>query len=543
MDDWPDDDQPDNKYLGLTATQFNLAFLSVIGAVALAAFFFGGVDAVREYLGDEPSSPQSVAVVETSTPIATATPTENPEEPSSVAVFERSSCRFRIPAGAKVECGYLVVPENHSQPDGRTIRLHVAIFSTESDNPAPDPIVYLSGGPGQSPLKIAQFAFEGFTPFLANRDLILLDQRGVGYSEPALDCHEFQELAYQTAQQNLPLDEIATLATEAADLCRDRWLRQAVSLPAYTSAQSAADLNDLRLALGYEEWNLYGISYGTKLALTTMRDFPNGIRSVVLDSTYPLQVDLYAELPANATRAFNVLFDSCAAEAACNSAFPDLKTVFFDLVKELNDTPVDVPITVVNRFTLERLDSALINGDGLVEMLFQSLYIPEIIPLLAAMLYDVRDGDVELLGLIAEGYISGIQFSSDGMYFSVQCSEEVPFSSRDEGDATGEVYPEVQNWADNDVFFSICQIWGAGEADPIENEPVISDIRTLILAGEFDPITPPAWGELVAENLSNSFYFEFPDVGHGVSLSGECALGMTLGFFDDPTIEPDGYCR
>ncbi len=209
----------------------------------------------------------------------------------------------------------------------------------------------------------------------------------------------------------------------------------------------------------------------------------------------------------------------------------------------MNDTPVDVPITVVNRFTLERLDSALINGDGLVEMLFQSLYVPEIIPLLAAMLYDVRDGDVELLGLIAESYISGIAFSSDGMYFSVQCSEEVPFSSHNEGDAAGDVYPEVQNWADNGVFSSICQIWGAGEADPIENEPVISDIRTLILAGEFDPITPPAWGELVAESLSNSFYFEFPDVGHGVSRSGECALGITLGFFDDPTIEPDGSCR
>ena len=189
MDDWPDDEQRDNKYLGLTATQFNLAFITVIGAVALAAFVFGGVDAVREYLDDEPSSPQAVAV-ETSMPIETATPTESPEEPPYVAVFERSSCRFRIPAGVKVECGFLVVPENHSKPAGRTIRLHVAIFSTESDNPAPDPIVYLSGGPGQSPLKMAQFAFDVFTPFLANRDLILLDQRGVGYSEPALDCHE-----------------------------------------------------------------------------------------------------------------------------------------------------------------------------------------------------------------------------------------------------------------------------------------------------------------------------------------------------------------
>ncbi len=308
MDDWPDDEPRDNKYLGLTATQFNLAFLTIIGAVALVAFVFGGVDAVREYLDDEPSSPQAVAVA-TSTPVDTATPMESPDEPY-VAVFERSSCRFRIPAGTKVECGFLVVPENHSKPAGRTIRLHVAIFSTASDDPAPDPIVYLSGGPGQSPLKMAQFAFEAFAPFLANRDLILLDQRGVGYSEPALDCHELLELAYETAPEDLPVDELAKLTTAAASECRDRLLRQAVSLSAYRSAQSAADLNDLRLALGYEEWNLYGISYGTKLALTTMRDFPTGIRSVVLDSTYPLQVNLYAEVPANATRAFNVFFDS-----------------------------------------------------------------------------------------------------------------------------------------------------------------------------------------------------------------------------------------
>ena len=542
MDDWPDDEQRDNKYLGLTATQFNLAFITVIGAVALAAFVFGGVDAVREYLDDEPSSPQAVAV-ETSTPIDTATPTESPEEPPYVAVFERSSCRFRIPAGVKVECGFLVVPENHSKPAGRTIRLHVAIFSTESDNPAPDPIVYLSGGPGQSPLKMAQFAFDVFTPFLANRDLILLDQRGVGYSEPALDCHELLDLAYQTAQEDLPLDEIANLTTEAAGVCRDRLLRQAVSLSAYTSAQSASDLNDLRLALGYEEWNLYGVSYGTKLALTTMRDYPDGIRSVVLDSTYPLQVNLYAEVPANATRAFNVFFDSCAADAACSSAYPDLETVFFDLVQELNDTPVNVPIAVVNRFTLERIDSALIDGNRMVEMLFQSLYISEIIPLLPAMIFGVSDGDLELLGFIAEGYISGIEFSSEGMYFSVQCGEEVPFGSPEEGAAAGEVYPQVQDWVDSDPFSTICLSWGAGKADPIENEPVVSDIRTLILAGEFDPITPPAWGELVAESLSNSFYFEFPDVGHGVSRSGPCALGITLGFFDDPTIEPDGDCR
>ena len=544
MDDWRDDDQRDDKYLGLTPTQFNLAFLAVVGSIALVvAIYFGGVGVVRDYLGDEPSSSQA-AVVETSTPIATVTPKENPKKLSRPAVFEQSSCRFKIPRGQKVDCGYLIVPEDHGRPDGSTIRLHVAIFKTQSDNPAPDPILYLSGGPGDSPLKTVEFGFDVFSPFLlGDRDLILLDQRGVGYSEPALDCHELLELSYQTTQQDLPANKIAKLNARAANACRDRMLRQAVGLDAYTSAQSAADLNGLRRALGYKQWNLYGVSYGTKLALTTMRDFPKGIRSVVLDSTYPLQVNAYAEMPANATRAFNVLFDSCAADYACNSTYPELKTVFFDLVRELNDAPVTVPITVVNRFTLERIDSAIIDGDGLIDTLFQALYISDIIPFLPPMIYDIRDGNVELLGSIVESYLSSIEFFSEGMYFSVQCSEEVPFSSREGGAAAGQVYPEVQRWADSDPFFTICQSWGAGEADPIENEPVISDIRTLILAGEYDPITPPAWGELVAENLSNSFYLEFPDVGHGVSYSGLCPLGITLDFFDDPTIEPEGNCR
>ena len=542
MDDWRNNDQRDDKYLGLTATQLNLAFIAVIGAVALvAAVYFVGVSAVRDDPGDKPSLPQAVAV-ETSTPIDTPTPIEGPEEPSSVAVFKWSICRFKVPTGWEVDCGDLIVPEFHSRPEGRTIRLHVAILRTESDNPAPDPIVYLEGGPGGSSLDAARYVFPSFWPFLTNRDVIFFDQRGVGYSEPSLNCLELQKLEYQRIQQDLSLDEEATLAKEAAMVCRDHLLRQSINPAAYTSAENAADLNDLRLALGYEEWNLYGVSYGTKLALTTMRDFPSGIRSVVLDSTYPLQVDLFAEMPVNASRAFRVLFDGCAADGACNYAYPDLETVFFDLVRQLNADPAKVSIDTINHFTLEPVDSALIDGDTFVDIFFSALYSSEIIPLLPEMIYDVRDGDLELLGIVTENSLLPTNFFSEGMRLSVQCGEEALFSSR-EGAVAGEVYPELQSWADSDPIFTICESWGAKEADPIENEPVVSDIRTLILAGEYDPITPPAWGELVAEDLSNSVYFEFPDVGHGASFSGECALGITLGFFDDPTIEPDGACR
>jgi len=543
MNDWRDDDQRDDKYLGLTAAQFNLAFIAVIGAVALvAAVYFVGVSAVRDDPGDKPSSPEAVAV-ETSTPIDTPTPMESPEERPSVAVFKSAICRFTVPSRWKVDCGDLIVPEIHSQPEGRTIRLHVAILRTESDNPAPDPIVYLEGGPGGSSLDGAEYVFPSFAPFLINRDVILFDQRGVGFSEPSLNCLELQKLEYQTIQQDLSLDEEATLAKEAAMVCRDHLLRQSINPAAYTSAENAADLNDLRLALGYEEWNLYGTSYGTKLALTAMRDFPNGIRSVVLDSTYPLQVDLFAEMPVNASRAFRVLFDGCAADGACNYAYPDLETVFFDLVRQLNAAPAKVSIDTINHFTHKPVDSALIDGDSFVDIFFGALYSSEIIPLLPELIYDVRDGDLELLGIVTENSLLPTNFFSEGMRLSVQCGEEALFSSQEEGAVAGEVYPELQSWADSDPIFTICESWGAKEADPIENEPVVSDIQTLILAGEYDPITPPAWGELVAKDLSNSVYFEFPDVGHGASFSGLCALAITMGFIDDPTIEPDGSCR
>ena len=247
--------------------------------------------------------------------------------------FESAQCQFEIHPGQTVDCGYLTVPEDRSQPDGPTIRLHVAIFRSHSDNPAPDPIVYLEGGPGGQALEAASLVFNRrFAPFLADRDLIMFDQRGVGYSEPALDCQELIDLTYETLAQDLSPEEILALSTEAIRSCRDRLVSEGVNLAAYNSAESAADLNDLRLALGYEEWNLYGISYGTRLALTTMRDYPQGIRSVILDSTYPLPVSINTETPANFDRALNVFFGGCATDPAGSEAYPDLETVFWELV-------------------------------------------------------------------------------------------------------------------------------------------------------------------------------------------------------------------
>ena len=237
----------------------------------------------------------------------------------------------------------------------------------------------------------------------------MFDQRGTGLSEPALDCPELVETALGTLDEDLSIEEQSTLTNESILACRDRLVGEGVDLAGYTSAENAADLNDLRQALGYDEWNLYGISYGTRLALTTMRDFPDGIRSVVLDSSYPPQVNLYTALAANARRGFNVLFEGCAADPRCSAAYPELEATFFELVERLADAPVTNSIT--NPLTGESFDS-LINGTKLLNLLFQSLYATEIIPLLPKTISDASNGEFGTLAFLDGLFLANLGFVS-----------------------------------------------------------------------------------------------------------------------------------
>lgn len=494
---------------------------------------------------EEPTAvPTDVPPTNTPEPTATAEPTATPE-PAYTAEFESADCQFAVSPGRDVTCGYLTVPENRNDVgNGRTVRLHVAIFASDSDTPAPDPILYLEGGPGGDALETVPLVFEmRFAPFLADHTFIMFDQRGTGYSEPALACPEMVDLTLETLDDDLTVEEGQALQLEALTACHDRLVAEGVDLTAYNSAESAADVADLRVALGYDEWNLYGISYGTRLAQTVVRDYPEGIRSVILDSTYPLAANLQTETAVNADRAFSVFFAGCAADAACAEAYPDLAQVFADLVDELNATPVTLQV-----FNLAdgRQYDALVDGDTLVGLLFQALYSAELTPIMPKLIFDVRDGRTNDLVTILSSFLAQQDFVSQGMQLSVQCNEEISFST------PGESMPAPNFPYLNPIFeasavtgqfgFAVCDLWQAGQADAIENEPVTSDIPTLILAGEYDPITPPSWGETVAEQFSNSDYFAFPGIGHGASVSGDCPLAITLDFLADPTAEPEAVC-
>jgi pimeloyl-ACP methyl ester carboxylesterase len=484
-------------------------------------------------------APTPTRVPPTVAPASTAMPTASPAR--SAARYETAPCEFPVPAGVSVECGWLSVPENRASPqNGREVRLHVAIFRSTRPNPPPDPIVYLEGGPGVDALERLPLVFDvWFRPFLANRDFILYDQRGTGYSTPSLACPELTKLSFDMLPMDIRADESSRLWKEAALKCHARLVAEGIDLKQYNTLTNAADLEDLRLALGYEQWNLLGSSYGTRLALTAMREYPQGIRSVVLDSTRPLQIN-ESQTPADAERAFQTLFRGCAVDPTCDAAYPDLERVFYDLVEQLNTKPVTVP--GIDPFT-GRTYEVLINGDTMISTLFQAMYSTEIIPLLPRAIYDAaRKGEFDLWVRLIMNNVSQSDYFSYGVMYSARCYDEILFETREDLARADEAFPHQQDVFDMASFWDICDAWGVGSAPPVENQPVRSAIPALILAGAYDPATPPDDGRAAAATLQNGFFFEFPASGHGVVLDGGCPLSIAFAFLDHPQRKPDATC-
>jgi pimeloyl-ACP methyl ester carboxylesterase len=480
-----------------------------------------------------PSSiPETVIpVVPTPTPVLVYQP-----------IFEPAPCAFPVPSGYSPECGYLLVPENRTRADSPLIRLHVAIFRNRSGLTVADPVVHLAGGPGSSSLEVAGYMFgQGLDAILDQRDLILFDQRGTGYSQPRLDCPERSSITGTLLERGLASAGTDQIILDAFRRCRDRLVGEGIDLSAYHSAASASDLNDLRLVLGYDKLNLYAVSYGTRLALTLMRDYPDSVRSVVLDSVYPPQVNLYTALAPDAERAFNVFFAQCAADRACDASYPNLRAYFFQLVDQLNASPVSI-----SRYAGGVAQTVRVDGNLLIDVLFVGLYNPVVTASMPQMIYDISQGDYDILRERLTLYFDTA--GALGMQMSVQCAEEFPFNAAGEAYATAQarsVSPQIAAFYPASVqpLFAVCKEWTTVAPDPRENQPVSSDIPALILAGDHDPITPPEWGRMIAQNLSHAYFHEFAGQGHWVTRSSRCALSMALAFWNDPTRDPDLACQ
>jgi pimeloyl-ACP methyl ester carboxylesterase len=460
------------------------------------------------------------------------------------STFKKSDCQFDAPSNIPIECGFLSVPEDRSQEDSPMIQLHVAIVRTQNPHPAPDPIIILHGGPGGYALDNMEYWLYLFNFARSDRDLIVLDQRGVGYSIPSLNCPEAEEQWYQDWTQDLSMEISDQHYDEALQACHDRLAAEGINLSAYTSAANAADVEDLRAALGYAEWNLYGSSYGTRLALTIMRDHPEGVRSAILDSVYPPQVDLFSSIAVNFERSLDLVFERCTSDPDCNQTYPALETTFYELVDQLDREPLSFTLS---RSSTTDLYPVLLNGDRLIWAVFQMLYMTDQIANLPWWITSIKAGTASAFPEILQWLIFSDDSLSEGMYYSIECNEETPFGSIEDIESSNKnVNPRLVDVFNLEQIHQICSGWDAKQPTLLENQAVSSDIPTLILSGEFDPITPPAWGLLTAESLSNSQFFEFPGFGHGILGSGtdrgNCSIHVVDAFLTDPSQPVEAGC-
>jgi len=456
----------------------------------------------------------------------------------NVPRFEKSDCAVQIPQGEKVECGFLVVRENRTIKNSRTIRLPIIIMKSDDPQPQPDPVLRTLGGPGASSLRMV--TGRRFSPWLKDRDMIVFEQRGTKYSKPALECPEVSEAKIGSVRRQFDKNSAKNAELKAVKKCRDRLIKEGVDLSAYNSAESAADIEDLRRALKIEKLNLLGVSYSARLMLNVLRDYPNGVRSVVIESTLPPEVNYDEVGVQEIARSLDLFFGRCAQDQDCGAAFPNLENKFYETVRKADAKPFS--ISVKDAKSGENTD-VKINGDDLVTWLVDYSLSSDGNAIAAAPLkvQTVIGGDLAPLKDYAESKLQP-DFYSLGMRYSVWCREEYPFENRAKIAAQSRLFPKLKGY-EVQILPNVCRVWKLPPAEKIENAAVKSDIPTLVVAGEYDAYTPPAWGKTTAANLKNSFFVEVPWVGHGPSFNSPlCVAEMYADFFNDPSKSPNEAC-
>ncbi|MEN1728539.1 MAG: alpha/beta fold hydrolase [Pseudomonadota bacterium] len=430
------------------------------------------------------------------------------------------SCELTGMGGLSVtaRCGTLVVPEDPDQPDGRELELAYAIVPARAGSPAPDPVFFLAGGPGQSAIDIAPMMSAALRDTNRDRHLVFLEQRGTGTSHP-LNC------TFDDMDDMLELD--FERINEAVRECMDDW---DVDVRHFTSNDYARDLERLRAQYGFEQINLIGGSYGTRMAQVYLRAYPERVRSVVLDAVVPTRLRLGSEHSLVLDETLELLFDHCEADEACNTQFPDIKVAFRDLIGQYRDSGQSITISHPRtgegtpiEFNDQTLGSAL-------RFLSYSPQTQMIIPYLVHEAATTGSPD----RIAAQALIVTDQITSQiafGLNFAVGCTEDWPTWPNDidnAGTLLGDQFIEM--------YSNVCEWWPAGDTPPDFHAPFDVDTPILILSGELDPVTPEKYGDETAEQFSNSLHLVGQGLGHTVS-SHPCFSGIIRQFFESASVE------
>lgn len=453
--------------------------------------------------------------------------------------FEVSnSTTHKIPEGQKYTFGYLEVLENRSNPNSRTIKVPVYIFKSRSSNPKPDPILYTVGGPGYTSMRASKYM--EYYKYLDDRDFILFEQRGTQYAKPSLDCPEWAKAVYQSNLPNFDATKRDSLFQTAAKACNEQLRKKGIDLNYYTTNQIAADINDLINILNIEKYNLLTMSYSTKIGQVLIRDYPDKIRSVVMDSPLPLEVNYDEESVKNLLETITKLLSDCENDKKCNSSFPNIKNRFFKYLEEKTINPLKVEIENPKN---GKTETVYLKGEDLISV-FSSAYtsdVPNIPFEIERLLNNDLTSVKEQLSYLFQEPGKGVGI---GMRLSVWCAEENPFNTLEIIKEETNKYPELKGLSPAVYDNEICEIWSVNKESVIENEAVKSDIPVLLISGEYDELTPVKWAESMTNNLVNSHHLIFKGWKHGptTNWSNPCAMQAANDFFNDPRLKPIPDC-
>lgn len=424
----------------------------------------------------------------------------------------------------KARCGTFEVFENRAAKSGRKIKINVVVFPATGRETSPDPLFYIAGGPGSSATEDAPYIAQQYAKVRERRDLVFVDQRGTGGSNP-LNCDLFDPQDLQSYLGDyFPLADVRK--------CREQ-LEAKADLKLYTTHIAVDDLDDVRAALGYERINIVGASYGTRAAQVYIRRHGEHVRAVVLHGVSLTGQLMPRDFPRDTERALEGVLDECAADESCRAAFPDLRAESKAVLDKLTRGPVEVELK--NAQTGEAIHLKL-SRDLAAEAVRYMLYQPDAASRIPLYIHSAARGDFAPLAKSAILYRRQIVATgSNGMYLSVTCAEDLPWIKQGEGERVaaktflGDYRLRQQRAA--------CALWPRGEIPKGYAEPTRSGVPALILTGQWDPVTPPAYGDTAARFLANSLHVVVPHGGHGFGgLDGlDCVQNLVADFFERGT--------
>jgi pimeloyl-ACP methyl ester carboxylesterase len=395
-------------------------------------------------------------------------------------------------------CGKLTVFENRETRAGRTIDLNVVVLPALDAGQMETPLFELSGGPGQAASGAAYFYTGPGREYRRHRDVVLVDQRGTGGSNPLSAAPATTKNPQDYLSEMYPVDYVNRMRAA---------LEPRAGLTQYTTSIAMDDLDDVRAWLGYERINLIGISYGTRAALVYLRQHPNRVRSAILMGVAPTYLKMPLHHARSAKRALDLLLAECAADTACHGAFPEIEREWNELLARLGREPARVEYSPPDKSAPVTVE---IERDIFAEKIRTLLYSRASAARVPLMVHRAAHGDFG--PFLKEAIQERFGPLADGMYLSVTCAEDVPFIDQAEaaqanaGNPFGNYRVEQQTRA--------CGLWPRGTIPDGYHNPVSADVPVLIVSGKLDPVSPPERGEEVARHLPNSRHIVIAQGAH-----------------------------